>query len=177
MAGLWTGFSGPAEIVLPRGFEPFGDSGWQWFSWPPGTSDEDAARALSASEQKLWPVIASLAQGRRLIVTGFSQGAMLTYLIAERHADSVALAVPISGKLPRALMPHEHRPAAPIHALHGGADPLISVELARETVTAFERDGAQATLHVFDRVPHTVTPEMQAELWSTVLAPAPQRQP
>ena len=34
-AGLFSDFPLPAEVVLPRGHQPFHD-GFQWFDWAPG---------------------------------------------------------------------------------------------------------------------------------------------
>jgi phospholipase/carboxylesterase len=59
------------------------------------------------------------------VVTGFSQGAMLSYAVIARPEARVFAALPIAGLLPRELWP-EARPIGGlmpgVYAFHGAAD-------------------------------------------------------
>lgn len=161
-------FPRAAHVVLPRAFEPFSD-GWSWFPYKPGASDAELAAFLDAAESKLWPSLAKIAGGRRMIVTGFSQGGMLSFVLASRHADRVSHAFPVSGACPAALLPAEGRPAAPVLAFHGTSDAVVTFERGRATVEALARTGHDAKLRVYPGVGHTITAEMHDELWKEIV--------
>jgi phospholipase/carboxylesterase len=157
----------PVEIALPQAFERFG-WGWSWFDWPPGLDDGEAAARVGAAEEKLWRAIAEIAHGRKVIVTGFSQGGILSYVLAARHPDAIVRAFPISGGAPDRLLPRNRARAAPVYAMHGADDDVIPVNYARATVDAFRRQGDTAELHEFSGVGHTITPAMRADLWAHI---------
>jgi phospholipase/carboxylesterase len=156
----------PLEIALPQGPEPY-RGGWQWFDWPEGMSDEAFAAVVGASEEKLWPALVEAAHGRKLIVAGHSQGAVLAYVIAARHPEILEV-LPISGVCPRLLLPRAHEPTAPVYALHGDEDDVISIDAARSSIDAFRAAGGPAELQEFPGAGHTVTDEMRLDLFAHI---------
>lgn len=162
-ADFWRDFPARVEVALPRGFTPTG-TGWAWFEWAAGMSDDALACVVAAAEEKLWPAIREAAHGRQIIVGGFSQGAVLVYVMAARHPDEIRAAFPVSGSAPRKLLPHDHARAAPVFAMHGTDDRVIGVGDARATVLAFTADGATAELREFPGVGHSFTDAMREEL-------------
>ncbi len=164
LAPLWEGFARPVEVALPQGLEPFG-SGSAWFNVKSNAPDEQLTAGIAAAEEKLWPAIVEVARGRPVIVTGFSQGGMMSFAIAARHPSAVTVAVPMGGMLPHGLFPKAGAQTAKVLALHGAEDDVIPLSYARDTVAAF---GSNATLRVFDGAAHRITPEMQRELWAAV---------
>lgn len=155
-AYLWDGFSG-ADVVLPRGLLPAG-AGYQWFDWPPGTSDDALADAIVAADHQLWPAIEELAHGRPVIVCGFSQGAMMAYASAVLHPDRVIAALPIAGYLPIKLRPKPGTRVAPIYAFHGAADDTVDPQNARDTIAALKAAGDLAELVELPGVSHQQVP-------------------
>jgi phospholipase/carboxylesterase len=170
-APVWRDFPAKVEIALPRAPLRYAD-GLQWFDWPPGMTDDALAEAVSAAEAKLWPAIAAVARGRKIILAGFSQGAVVAYAMALRHPDEIACAFPIAGRLPAKLLPHGHVRAAPVYALHGTDDPAISVEAARDVIAALAAAGTPAELHEFAGTGHTISPAMRDDLITQVRAVA-----
>jgi phospholipase/carboxylesterase len=164
-ARVWQGFPEKAEIALPQGFARTGD-GWTWFELR-GYSEDVIAAALASADDKLWPAIVELAAGRKIIVTGFSQGGILAYVLAARHADAIAYAFPVAGGAPDKLIPAR---GAPIYALHGTDDDVVPVTWARSAIAAFRRQGGTAELRAFPGIGHTVTPEIREDLWAHVRA-------
>jgi phospholipase/carboxylesterase len=162
-ARIFADYGGTIELVLVQGFYPVGD-GFQWVGAGPSSSDEEFAKALSASEDRLWPVLEKLAHGRKMIVTGFSQGAFMTYVLATRHAGAIAYAFPISGLEPPLLFPHDHAATAPVHALHGTDDGRVSIDDDRATIDAFMKNGSVADLREFPSTAHIVSTAMQEDL-------------
>jgi phospholipase/carboxylesterase len=157
------------EFAAARAPLPYGGGG-QWFDWSPGMTDGALADAISAAEATLWPAIAELAHGRKVLVVGFSQGAVLTYAIAARHPDDVAYAFPIAGLMPDKLLPHGSMRTAPLYALHGRDDSVIPIAASREAVEAFRAVGATAELHEFAGVGHSIAPAMRDDLVAHVRA-------
>jgi len=162
----WQTFPAKVEIALPRGFTRHGE-GWSWFDIE-GKSDAELGEAVGAAEEKLWKGIAKLAGQRRLIVTGFSQGGILSFAAAARHPDRIAYAFPVSGSLPGPLLPRNKARAAPLVAFHGTADPVLAFQYGKGAVDAFAAEGNQATLRAYNGVPHTITPLMRADLTAEI---------
>jgi phospholipase/carboxylesterase len=160
----WRGFPVKVEVALPQGFSASG-SGWAWFDWPPGTTEDDLADVVGAAEERLWRAVTATAHGRKVIVGGFSQGAVLAYAMAARHPEAVAYAFPIAGLLPPKLVPSGPAAAAPVFAMHGTADDVIAVDYGRAAIAALQkRPGGIAELREFRGVGHTLTQEMRDEL-------------
>lgn len=167
-ARVWQGFPARLEIAVADGPRPSGD-GREWYDFPPGMSDHDFAAAVSDAEAAVWPAIAELAHGRKILLAGFSQGANLTYVMATRHPDAIAYAFPISGRLPLALVPPAGTHLAPVYALHGTDDRRIAIDGARASIAALQALGGTAALHEFDGVGHTISSAMYDDLVNHVV--------
>lgn len=163
----WRSFPRTAHVVVPRAFEPFGD-GFSWFSLRPDMTQDEIAASLGGAEARLWPALAKIAGSRKPIVTGFSQGGMLSFAIAARHGEAVARAFPVAGACPASLLPPAGKPAAPIVAFHGTSDPVIAFAFDRSTVDALTRAGHDAQLRSYPGVGHTLTNEMHDQLWAEI---------
>jgi phospholipase/carboxylesterase len=163
--GVWREFPAAVEIALPQGFERY-HTGWEWFDTPFWMTEEAFEGAASAAEEKLWPALVEAAQGRKLIVTGHSQGAILAYIIAARHPEVLEV-IPVSGGGPHSLM-SRYAPKAPVYALHGTADDVLSVDWARHTIADLRAAGGFAELREFPGAGHGISPEMQRDLFMHV---------
>ncbi len=163
----WTPFPAKVQIALPRAFTKYGD-GFSWFELHDGMSDAELGTEVAIAEEKLWKGIAKLAGARKVIVTGFSQGGILSFAMAARHADKIAYAFPVSGSCPGPLLPKNKARAAPLVALHGTADPVLAFAGGRGAVDAFKEQGNSATLREYPGVGHQLTPEMRADLWAEI---------
>ena len=163
----WKAFPAKAQVVLPRAFTKYGE-GFSWFEFRDGATDAEFGAEVGASEEKLWKGIAKLAGARKMIVTGFSQGGILTFAMAARHAGQVVYAFPISGSCPGPLLPKNKARAAPLVALHGTADQVLAFKWGKGAVDAFKEQGNDATLKEYPGVGHQLTPEMHADLWSEI---------
>jgi phospholipase/carboxylesterase len=103
------------------------------------------------------------------ILTGFSQGGLLTFAVAVRHPEGVGAAFPVAGLLPRSLWPRANdRPYPPITALHGTEDRIVAYDRARATVTHMKRLGLEARLQTFEGTGHRFTRRMKARLRALV---------
>ena len=165
----WRSFPGKARIALPRAPTPLGD-GFSWFSFRDGMTDEQFGAEVGAAEEKLWRGVAKLAAGRRLLVTGFSQGGILSFAMASRHPDAIAQAFPIAGSCPGPLLPKEKSRAAPIIAFHGTDDDVLQIRWAREAVKAFREQDNRAELREYPGVRHTIPDRMREDVWAALVS-------
>jgi phospholipase/carboxylesterase len=168
----WRTFPGRVQIALPRAFDAYG-SGFSWFQFRDGMTDEQFGAEVGAAESRLWKAIAAMAGKRRVIVTGFSQGGILSFAIASRHPREVVHAFPVSGSCPGPLLPKNKAPAAPLLAFHGTADRVLDVKWGREAVAAFKAEGAEAELREYQGVGHTMTAQIHADLWDAITKTLP----
>jgi len=168
-AGVFQNFDGRAEIAFAQAPSKWND-GWSWFPEWHGDDDPAFATAFDATEKQLWQGIKELSRGRRVIVTGFSQGGVLSYVLAARHPREIAYAFPIGGAAPPGFLPRDRQPAAPIYALHGANDQVIDIAAARSTIAVFKEQGVRAELHEFPGVGHDMPAEVRTVLMAHVSA-------
>ncbi|MBX7080642.1 MAG: dienelactone hydrolase family protein [Nannocystaceae bacterium] len=168
---LFDGFVEPVRLILPQGLDPRPAGGFSWFPLRARDPDVEALSAgIASAADKLAVAIDELARTRptagKPIVTGFSQGGMLSFAIAVRHPDSVALAVPLGGWLPPPLWPHAHaaKGVPRIVALHGSDDGAVKLAPTEAAVEALHKHGWPAELHVYPGVGHIITPEIHRDL-------------
>lgn len=168
-ADLFEGFSGRARFIFPYG-EPSGD-GFSWFAINARFNPDAVAAGTERAAHRLAGMITALAAARptlgRPIVTGFSQGGMLSYALVILHPESVGEAFPVSG-----LLTPPHWPSTwaagkiqpRIEAFHGDADPIVPIAVDRQSATRLRAVGFTAELHEYPGVVHTVTAEMRRDL-------------
>ncbi|MEZ4390202.1 MAG: dienelactone hydrolase family protein [Polyangiales bacterium] len=159
----------PARVVALRGPHPMQD-GASWFPIGDGApgpflaSVDRVARALDALPGRFSTC------GRPLL-TGFSQGAMLTFAVAARSPGSIRAAVPIAGRLPDFARP-ARAPTAPrlpvVTALHGTDDRRIAFAQGEDATRALTALGFSATLRAFPGVGHAVPFEVRQALYEAL---------
>jgi phospholipase/carboxylesterase len=102
----------------------------------------------------------------RLVLGGFSQGAVMAYslgLAAGRARPAAILA--FSGFIPRVEafdFDLGSRAGLPVSISHGSLDPIISVEFAREARALLEAADLSVSYRE-DSVPHTISPDALAQ--------------
>jgi phospholipase/carboxylesterase len=172
-ANLFAGFDRPARVIFPRALDAHEEGGWSWF--PIRARDPDIhalAEGIASAADKLAPAIAKLREDRptrgKPIVTGFSQGGMLTFMLAVEHADLLDHAIAIGGWLPPPRWPKGKPPAdAPtIVALHGDIDKAVAFGPTRDAVDDLKSKGWSAELRGYPNVGHAIPPPMRDELFS-----------
>lgn len=177
--GIFDGFSAPARLILPYGLTSYGD-GFSWF--PISRMDPKIlADGTRLAADELAVLLRDLTTSRPIkgkpIVTGFSQGGMLSFTLAVLHPDHVGEALPIAGLLAPPLYPAAWpmgKVAPRVQAFHGDADDRVPIEGARETVRQLTKNGFSATLEEYPNIRHTVSAQMRQD-WMIALKNAVQR--
>jgi phospholipase/carboxylesterase len=159
------------RLVMPQAPTPLLD-GFSWFDYRATDQRPEAlAAGIAAASDRLATAIARLARRLptrgRVIVSGFSQGGMLSYALALRNPALFERSLPLSGLLPPSLWPERPEPGVrypPIRACHGTADTLVPFEPARALISALQARGFDAELTEFPGVRHTISPAMLERL-------------
>lgn len=176
-AGLVADLPVKARVILPRAIDDY-EVGWSWFPVRAADPDVDAlARGITRAAKAIDAGITRLERDRptvgKPVVTGFSQGGMLTFALAVTYPEHYQAAFAVGGWLPPPLWPREDVEAKtlpPIVALHGEADPAVKFEPTREAVEHLSSIGAEAELHPYPEVGHAIPPAMREELHALIVA-------
>lgn len=170
---LLDGFPEPVRVILPRGLDAVPEGGFSWFPLRARDPDVEALSVgISQAADRIAEGVRELSKSRptlgKPVVTGFSQGGMLTFALAVRHPDVVGHAVVVGGWLPPPLVPAV--PAAPkptfppIVALHGTADVAVPFPPTQAAVQALVERGIATELLTYDGAGHMITEIMRRDL-------------
>lgn len=164
--GPFLGLTHPVRVILPQAPDALG-SGYEWLPVYVGQGLVDRlSSTLFSRASELASFVRSLAAERhakgRVIVTGFSQGGLLTMTLALYHDDLFAEAFPLACWLPPPLVPTYRRDdlAYPrIRSMHGTADTTIPLGPTEDLFRTLDGLGFDATLVPFEGVTHTISDE------------------
>lgn len=165
----WYGLDRPVRLVLPVAPDRLGE-GFTWlpYSVTEGHTAELTDAVVDRSDQLarfLEAVTSRHPTVGQPIVSGFSQGGILTYAVATRHPGAVGEAYPLAGWLPPGAMPTARVRASdrppPIRAMHGTADPIVRLGPTVHAVGGLRRLGWDVELVEFPGAGHEMTPPMQ----------------
>jgi phospholipase/carboxylesterase len=148
----------------PRAFEPYPGMtfGFTWFDgWPPSRESIAESRVLLLrfldEIVKRYPP-----PGGRLILAGFSQGALMALDAGFRTAQPLRGLVAMSGGVYEEELPDlRARKEQPVLIVHGTLDDMIPVVAARRARRVLEEHGVEPEYHEFP-MGHHVTPESMA---------------
>lgn len=141
--------------------------GFQWFPIPrmDGSSQEAMDAGLDASSKDLNAFLDArlAAEGLgpdRLVLVGFSQGAMMSMHVAPRRTEAIAGIVAISGRLlrPEALEA-ETKVKPPVLLVHGDQDPVVPFAEMSKAGNALVAAGFATYGHVMQGAGHGIAPD------------------
>ena len=174
-AGLKSLFSGlptPVQVILPRGPIPRDRLGWAWFSRSREVSPGELATQITAQADLLTEGLSTLPTPAPIrgkpIITGFSQGGMLSWSVAIRHPDAIGGALPLSGYLPEPGLPTTPIQAVPIHAFHGRMDRVIPLDAATRTAEAVREQGGAVVLSTYPDTNHNVPEPVRRDYYAAI---------
>lgn len=133
------------------------------YVWFDAAHRDVAAPVVTREADRIAAAIAALVMARptvgKPLVTGFSQGAMMTFALTVTHPEALAAAFPISGLLPPSLYPSAalNSPMLPaVVAFHGASDLAVPTEGARASIAELQSAGYSAELHEYAGVEHDI---------------------
>ena len=151
-----------AEWAVLDGLHPFdgGPTGRQWFSIQGITEQNRPARVRQAgAEVSAWIDGALAARGlgrERLVLVGFSQGAILANWLTLHRKPSPMAVVSLSGRLAEDAPPAPEMTTTPVLLVHGARDTIIPVSLVDEAARGLEARGARVHVRVLPALGHGV---------------------
>jgi phospholipase/carboxylesterase len=160
---------GPVRIIAPRAPTPWG-RGFAWYTARAREGESPELLAQMRTEAatfagQLQAVTAARPTQGKPTLAGFSQGGMMSFMVATHHPQAVGKVVPVAGWLPSGLLPGKAPADAPvIRALHGEADPVLSIGPTTASVVALQQLGWDATIVGFPGVEHQIPLPVRTEL-------------
>jgi phospholipase/carboxylesterase len=175
MISLYRPLPAKARLVALRAPRPY-SNGFSWFpSRFEGADDAAMVDGLRAAATRVADAMKELSRAfptaGKPIMTGFSQGGMLSFEIGVHHPDAVSAVFPLSGWLPPAMWPDAKTPGTsypPIHAFHGEADPLLKVDLTRAAVDRLSSLGIPVDLKTYPGVVHRTSDEERRDVGASM---------
>ena len=142
--------------------------GFAWFSLdftPYGIEyDVEEAEAVLANLHK--EIEKQRAHFDRLIICGFSQGAILSHALLLRYPGLLDGAVCLSGRYSDFIFEdvnHEHLKGLPVFLSHGTVDEVIPISSGKEIMSFYEETDANLTSKVYE-MGHDISYECQLDL-------------
>lgn len=153
-----------ARFVFPNAPKPFeaypGMSfGWTWFDgWPPERASVAASREILL---RFVDEVTARYPTSSLIVSGFSQGAMMSLDAGLRTERKVAGIVAMSGGLYEEDLPDlKARASVPVLITHGSLDDVVPVNYARRARATLENAGLDVEYHEYPMAHQIVMEEI-----------------
>jgi phospholipase/carboxylesterase len=121
------------------------------------------------------------ADGQRVYLAGFSQGAIMSLALGLTQPALVAGLAPMSGRIPPEVRPEIAAPAdlagLPVLLVHGRADAVIPIRYAREAQALLQALPVALTYREYD-MGHEINPDAYRELlgWITARLDGPRRE-
>ncbi|NOK19300.1 phospholipase [Corallococcus carmarthensis] len=151
-----------AEFAVLEGLHPFDGAtqGRQWFSLQGITEQNRPARVRQAgTEVSAWLDGALAQRGlgpERVVLLGFSQGAILAQWLALHRQPSPLAVVSLSGRLAEDAPAVPGSTSVPVLLVHGTRDPVIASRFSEEAAKELEARGAHVRLKLFPALAHGV---------------------
>ena len=150
------------RFVFPNAPDPFEPApgfqfGYTWFDgWP--AEPESIKRSRNLLMKFIDEILARYnTPPRKVILSGFSQGGLMSLDVGFRIREKLAGIVVMSGALYE-NDPPPFSPDLPVLIVHGTQDDMIPVLAARRTRRVLESHGVEPEYHEFP-MGHSVTPE------------------
>lgn len=163
-AQLFTDLPLRVHVYLVRAPLPYG-AGYDWFGERVTGDPERLTLAIQQRLSELSTLLDELARQPQnegsAIVTGFSQGGVLSFAVAAAGLDNVRAALPIAGWLPPRLA--AAGTAVPVYAFHGEADQVVPFAATQRMVSAWQGRERTVEYRTYPGVAHTISWDMRRE--------------
>lgn len=158
--------STPARLIAVRAPDAWGE-GTSWYAIDAAESEQ--VRQISTRANAVAELIGALGKSRptrgKAVVSGFSQGGVLSFALASRHTQKLFAALPIAGALPAGMpAPGEAPPWFSLLAFHGQSDRRIPFADGERTFERFRDAGFHGSMVAFPGVGHGIPAAMQAQI-------------
>lgn len=139
-------------------------AGYQWFALDRMETTETAPGAEAATPALESFIEAELAatgvSADKLVLVGFSQGAMMVLYAGLRRRIAPAAILAYSGLMPgRIPQPSPAGAYPPVFISHGDSDPVVPPQMMFVALGALQQAGVEVEWHLARNTPHGIDPE------------------
>ncbi len=175
-AGLFRQLPFRVHVYVPRAPLPYG-SGADWFGVRVGGDVDQLTAAMQRATSQVARLVRDLGKRRqnvgKAIVTGFSQGGMLSFALGVRHPEIVRASLPIGGWLPPPFvaasgLTSAQRQLGPIRAFHGEQDNRVPLAPTLVIVQELSRLGFDVEIRRYRGLGHSISPQLRND-WLAAL--------
>lgn len=168
-APLFSGLPLRAHVYLIQAPIAYG-SGFDWLGERVSGDPERLALAIARRVEDLGQLLDQLAaqpQNRGdAVVTGFSQGGVLSYAVAVAGLPHVAATAPLAGWLPPSLA--ATLPSLPVYAYHGREDRVVGFGATQLMIAAWSDHRQVLEFHAYPGLAHSISADMRRD-WAETL--------
>ena len=163
---VFAGLDMPLRIIAPRAPDTE-EQGKSWFPIDePRLAPQGIVRRAELVAQLTDKLVLTRPTQGRPIVTGFSQGGILSFALAAYHPASFQAALPMAGALLDSLPRYQRAPDDfHVAAFHGVKDERVPYDGDQRTIARLKAVGTEATLTSFPGLGHTMPQEMLRPLF------------
>ena len=152
-----------ARVIMPTGPAKYG-AGPAWWTLRSKTDDQEGlARMMDDESDRMLEFIETandcLAGVGDPVITGYSQGGMMTYALAAKRPDLFKMAIPVAGWLPVHLWP---RDLPPTLAVHGTSDRTVNYDRTKGFLDEMNALGLPVTQYPINGQGHSLKGDMKA---------------
>lgn len=174
---LFDGIRVPVRVIALRAPLDW-NGGFAWFPYRARSSTpEQMAGALREQVPRVLATLDAVCRARscdgRNVVSGFSQGAMMSFALVALSPTRFSHAFPVSGMLVSGLTPASQGPRPVVRAFHGDADTVVATRFDVEGVERLRSAGYDVSIVLGPGVAHTIPPDTRDALLRGIEAALP----
>jgi len=151
-----------ARVIMPTGNSKYGSNPAWWTLRSKTKSQEELAQMMDQESARMQEFVETmndcLAGVGRPIITGYSQGGMMTYALAARSPDTYKAAVPVAGWLPVDLWPNE---LPETYAVHGTKDSTVKYSRTKDFIEQMDAKGMPVTFYPVSGIGHSLSGDLK----------------
>lgn len=145
-------------LVAPRAVIPQG-AGYRWQD--PELAEAIVSRSLRIAREQ------HKIDDQKVVLSGFSEGAMMTYILALRSPSQFRGAIPVAGSMPEPTGGWDaagKQPLPRFFIMIGEEEPPQTLQNNRDAARKLEAAGAKTRIKIYPGVAHTFPPDHEKEL-------------
>ncbi|MBL8880530.1 MAG: dienelactone hydrolase family protein, partial [Phycisphaerales bacterium] len=151
-------------LIAPRAVIPQGDG----FRWQDAElTDKIVMKAVEHAKSK------HKIDDKKMVISGFSEGGTMTFVMAIRHGDVFCGAIPVGGTLPDPIAGWDEikkRKLPRFVVMIGDQEPKSTLDNNRDAAKKLEEAGAKVKLNVYPGIGHEFPKDTEKEMSEAVSA-------
>ena len=162
-----------SHVYVVQAPNEFHRGGYDWFGSPPGGDNVEYGAGVLRAAQLIRKFSNALVGNERNldkpVITGFSQGGILSLAMATYYPQDIRASVPVSGWLPSSIWPEtDVAPIVPVIAFHGEKDSVLPISATEESIIALRSLGMEIEFQRYSGLDHQISRKEKQD-WSQTI--------